>query len=195
MLLLSLALAAPCATVDGEAYRTTSTVTFEGTEPTGDAPQVAAELACALKQDPKRKLHIGVHTDSRGSSTYNERISGARADALMALVVAAGAEPHQVSARGYGEAYPVAPNSTTEGRNTNQRVELLTADPQRPEAAPRPVPKPVPPTPPPAPDPCKPLPTPDTPCTGVHLCPVDQDTYLECSNGEWTRITEWPADR
>lgn len=197
LLLLSSALAGPCAVVEGGSYTTSKAPTFEGTEPTADAKLAATELACALEQDPSRVLHIGAHTDARGSSVYNLKVSQARADALKELVLAAGAKQEQVSARGYGEDYPVADNVSAEGRATNHRIELLTADPKRPLPATAPVPAPVPvarPAPPPAPDPCKPLPTPDTPCTGVHLCPVDQHSYLECSAGEWTRITEFPAD-
>jgi hypothetical protein len=38
---------------------------------------------------------------------------------------------------------------------------------------------------------CRPLPTPGTRCTSG-FCPVDRDTYLECHEGRWREIREFP---
>ncbi|MCB9754155.1 MAG: hypothetical protein H6713_29790 [Myxococcales bacterium] len=42
-------------------------------------------------------------------------------------------------------------------------------------------------------DPCEPLPSAGDPCSSG-FCPVNTDQYLECSDGEWHLITEFPED-
>ncbi len=47
----------------------------------------------------------------------------------MQYLVSQGVQPEYVSAKGYGEADPVASNSTTAGRSQNRRVEITLAGP------------------------------------------------------------------
>ena len=150
MLFLLPALANPCANVLTGVYLTSTPITFEprAAELTAASAPAIAELTCALSFDPAGTLHIGVHTDSRGSGAYNLAVSQQRADAVRTALVAAGIAPERLTARGYGEDYPLADNLTVDGRTQNQRVELLTADPRRPEVA---APVPVAPAPAPAP--------------------------------------------
>ena len=42
----------------------------------------------------------------------------------MEYLISQGVKPDLVSAHGYGEASPVAPNTTAKGRAQNRRVEL-----------------------------------------------------------------------
>jgi len=69
-------------------------------------------LVCALEADPRLTLAIGVHSDSLGSESYNLRLSQDRADALRGALVAAGIAPERITAWGYGESQPIAPNTT-----------------------------------------------------------------------------------
>jgi OOP family OmpA-OmpF porin len=62
------------------------------------------------------------HTDSVGSTAYNERLSVRRAEAVKAYLVAHGIEPVRVYTEGKGEAQPVADNRTADGRAKNRRV-------------------------------------------------------------------------
>jgi outer membrane protein OmpA-like peptidoglycan-associated protein len=45
----------------------------------------------------------------------------------MQFLISQGVRPELVSAHGYGEADPVAPNNTAAGRAQNRRVELTLA--------------------------------------------------------------------
>ena len=56
--------------------------------------------------------------------TSNQELSQKRADSVMEYLISQGVKPDLVSAHGYGEADPVAPNDTTQGRAKNRRVEL-----------------------------------------------------------------------
>ena len=59
-----------------------------------------------------------------GGVTSNEELSQKRADAVMQFLISQGVKPDLVSAKGFGEADPVATNNTAQGRAQNRRVEL-----------------------------------------------------------------------
>ena len=63
------------------------------------------------------------YTDSRGSASYNQKLSEKRANAVMKELLNKGVNPQQVSALGEGENNPVADNATSEGRAANRRIE------------------------------------------------------------------------
>jgi OOP family OmpA-OmpF porin len=81
-------------------------------------------LARALRDRPAMRIEIGAHTDSEGTELENLAESQRRAERLRELVVAEGADPDRISARGYGEELPLESNSTEEGRAANRRVEV-----------------------------------------------------------------------
>ena len=64
------------------------------------------------------------HTDSKGSESYNQGLSERRAQAVTALLVAAGVDASIIDTSGMGETQPVASNDTEEGRARNRRVEV-----------------------------------------------------------------------
>jgi chemotaxis protein MotB len=59
--------------------------------------------------------------------TSNLILSQKRADTVMQYMISQGVKPSLISAHGFGEADPVASNSTPEGRAQNRRVELNVA--------------------------------------------------------------------
>lgn len=54
----------------------------------------------------------------------NLQLSQMRADSVRGFLILRGLDPHLVVARGFGDADPVASNTTAEGRAKNRRVEL-----------------------------------------------------------------------
>ena len=65
------------------------------------------------------------HTDSVGSTAYNQRLSEDRAKSVAWYMEDSGVAPQRVSTEGRGESEPRANNETEAGRQLNRRVELL----------------------------------------------------------------------
>ncbi len=82
-------------------------------------------------------ISIEGHTDNIPIKTAifpsNWELSAARAAMVVRELVAMGLPANRLRAIGYAETKPVAPNSTTEGRASNRRVELvITSDSPQP---------------------------------------------------------------
>jgi chemotaxis protein MotB len=61
--------------------------------------------------------------------TSNAQLSLNRAQTVMQFLISQGVNPNLVSAQGRGDAEPVAPNDTAQGRAQNRRVEITLAGP------------------------------------------------------------------
>ncbi|MGH7741036.1 MAG: OmpA family protein [Candidatus Eiseniibacteriota bacterium] len=83
-------------------------------------------VGSVLVSYPTLLIEIGGHTDSRGDPQNNQTLSEARASAVLTYLEQKFPllSPTQFSAKGYGAAVPVAPNSTALGRSRNRRVEF-----------------------------------------------------------------------
>jgi outer membrane protein OmpA-like peptidoglycan-associated protein len=75
-----------------------------------------------LKAYPAVHLKIGGYTDNSGDATANLQLSQDRATTVMNELVGMGIAPDRLEAKGYGESYPIATNTTEEGRARNGRV-------------------------------------------------------------------------
>jgi OOP family OmpA-OmpF porin len=74
------------------------------------------------------RIEIGGHTDSQGSRGLNQRLSRARAEAVLDALMAHGVALDRLAARGYGEEQPVAGNDTEAGRARNRRIEFTALE-------------------------------------------------------------------
>jgi outer membrane protein OmpA-like peptidoglycan-associated protein len=81
-------------------------------------------IAAIMKAYPKVALKIGGYTDNVGKPEDNLKLSQKRAENTMQELVKLGADAKRLEATGYGEKYPVADNSTEEGRAKNRRIDL-----------------------------------------------------------------------
>ena len=81
-------------------------------------------LAASLGTYPNTDLLIVGHTDSTGSSAYNQLLSERRATAASEYLVGQGVSAGRVRTSGRGEAEPVTSNGTDAGRQLNRRVEV-----------------------------------------------------------------------
>jgi outer membrane protein OmpA-like peptidoglycan-associated protein len=83
------------------------------------------QVAAILKDYGKSTLKIEGHTDNTGSATHNQDLSQRRAQAVMKYLTEKGIDASRMSATGFGQDNPIAPNNTKEGRALNRRVELI----------------------------------------------------------------------
>jgi outer membrane protein OmpA-like peptidoglycan-associated protein len=67
-------------------------------------------------------------TDSTGSAAHNQELSERRASAVASALTEMGVGRERVAMRGYGEAYPVAPNDTAGNKQLNRRVEIVLSN-------------------------------------------------------------------
>ena len=77
-----------------------------------------------LKKYSETNFEINGYTDSVGSESSNLLLSENRANAVKAHFIENGITPTRLKAVGYGEANPIADNTTREGRQLNRRVEV-----------------------------------------------------------------------
>jgi chemotaxis protein MotB len=117
------------------------TVNSELLFPSGDwqmpveAQQTIGKIVPILAPMQQTRIIVNGYTDNvpigpglmREGITSNVVLSQKRADNVMQFLISQGVKPSLVSARGLGEADPVASNDTAEGREQNRRVELTLA--------------------------------------------------------------------
>ena len=70
------------------------------------------------------RIEIGGHTDSKGSDSYNLRLSENRAKAVYDYLILKGISEKRLQYKGYGKNKPIDTNDTEEGRANNRRVEF-----------------------------------------------------------------------
>ncbi|MBU2493065.1 MAG: OmpA family protein [Bacteroidetes bacterium] len=83
------------------------------------------QVAEALLATKERRITIEGHTDSQGSTSYNQQLSLKRADAVRSYIISRGYPSDLVYALGIGEDRPIADNNSVEGRANNRRVEII----------------------------------------------------------------------
>ncbi|MGD9669692.1 MAG: OmpA family protein [Hyphomicrobiaceae bacterium] len=85
------------------------------------------KLAEVARACPKAKIEIEGHTDAEGTPERNKNLSERRAKAVYDYLAKAGVGAERLSAVGYGETRPVAPNDTPANRAKNRRIEFTVA--------------------------------------------------------------------
>ena len=79
-------------------------------------------VAGVLSQYNKTQISITGHTDSDGSSSYNQGLSINRARSVANALNSQGVSSSRTQTYGEGEALPIASNNTSAGKAQNRRV-------------------------------------------------------------------------
>ncbi|HWB46179.1 MAG TPA: OmpA family protein [Hyphomicrobiaceae bacterium] len=82
------------------------------------------KLAEAASSCPGLRISIEGHTDTEGTTAFNERLSVRRAQSVAAYLIRHGVKPASLKAVGFGNRRPVAPNDTPENMAKNRRIEF-----------------------------------------------------------------------
>ncbi len=86
------------------------------------------KLVDVMKSEPESKWLIEGHTDITGPYKFNKKLSLQRAQAVYNYFVKKGISGSRFEVRGLGPDFPVADNSTREGREKNRRVVIIRTD-------------------------------------------------------------------
>jgi len=81
-----------------------------------------------LTLNPGLTIEIQGHTDSMGSSVYNQKLSERRALAVKQYLVDHKIAASRLTTKGFGESKPIASNDTESGRAHNRRVVYKRTD-------------------------------------------------------------------
>src|SRR6184192_792016 len=96
------------------------------------AEEALKKVAVVLSQFPESKVTVEGYTDSKGTKATNMQLSRERAQAVKDwLLKNGGVLAANISTKGFGEQYPIAPNKNTDGsdnplgRALNRRVSII----------------------------------------------------------------------
>jgi chemotaxis protein MotB len=93
--------------------------------------QALKKVADALQLVKGKIIRVEGHTDdvptNKGPYKTNWELSVARALAVVRGLQDDGVDPGLLSAAGYGEYHPIAPNDSPENRSLNRRIEIVLA--------------------------------------------------------------------
>jgi outer membrane protein OmpA-like peptidoglycan-associated protein len=92
-----------------------------------EASQLLDKVSAALASGELETFRFSIegHTDDVGSPEYNAALSAERAKAVENYLLAKGVPRSRLGTIGHGEAEPVAPNDSEDGRQRNRRVEII----------------------------------------------------------------------
>ena len=109
-----------------EVQRSTGKITFEPGSATIAAESLDTMNAIAdiLAECGDLRIEIQGHTDSQGRESMNQRLSQDRAQSVLNELRARRILTSSYTAKGYGEANPIADNGTEAGRENNRRIEF-----------------------------------------------------------------------
>jgi len=94
---------------------------FDKSAITATAAPILDRVAESMLAHPEAFFEIAGHTDSVGTFAYNFLLSARRAAAVRDYLIRQGVPAYKMTAVGYGEGLPIAPNATVEGRALNRR--------------------------------------------------------------------------
>jgi outer membrane protein OmpA-like peptidoglycan-associated protein len=92
---------------------------------TTDARTNLNKLVTILQKYPDTNIEVQGHTDSKGTTKYNEALSERRASAVSYYLSGKGIAASRLTIHGFGETLPKYTNTTEEGQAQNRRVEFL----------------------------------------------------------------------
>jgi outer membrane protein OmpA-like peptidoglycan-associated protein len=87
-----------------------------------DSKEPLEKLLKLMQAYPTLRIEIQGHTDSDGSEDHNMQLSSDRSNTVMRYLVDHGIAAPRLQAKGYGETMPIAPNTTSAGKQLNRRV-------------------------------------------------------------------------
>lgn len=79
-----------------------------------------SRISNVLNNYPQTTIRVEGHTDSAGSTDYNQRLSLKRAETVKDALIKKAVDPGRINAVGYGESQPISSDNAT-----NRRVSIV----------------------------------------------------------------------
>jgi len=89
-----------------------------------DSKDELEKLAHLMTTHPNMKIEVAGHTDNTGNEESNVTLSHKRALSITNDMVAHGININRLVSKGYGSEFPVADNTTDNGKKLNRRIEF-----------------------------------------------------------------------
>ena len=95
-----------------------------------DAKVELDKIVKVMNENPEVKIELGSHTDCRGSSSYNLRLSKKRAKSAASYISSRISNPSRISSKGYGESKLIndcncRSKCSKEAHQENRRTEFI----------------------------------------------------------------------
>lgn len=91
-----------------------------------ESHELLRQVARVMLEHPEiQKVSVDGHADERGSESYNLQLSGQRAAAVRAFLIAQGVSALRLDSQGYGESKPIVAESNEAAWEKNRRVEFV----------------------------------------------------------------------
>ncbi|OIP82729.1 MAG: hypothetical protein AUK44_07080 [Porphyromonadaceae bacterium CG2_30_38_12] len=84
-------------------------------------------VARVLNENPTYLVEIQGHTDNEGKAETNLKLSNNRANVVRDYLISKGIDASRLSANGYGDTRPIAPNTSAINKAKNRRVEFIVS--------------------------------------------------------------------
>ena len=98
---------------------------FDQANLTSEAKANLDKLVVILQKYPDTNIEVQGHTDSKGSTSYNQKLSEQRASTVSYYLAGKGIAASRLKIIGFGENLPKYTNDTEDGQAQNRRVEFL----------------------------------------------------------------------
>jgi outer membrane protein OmpA-like peptidoglycan-associated protein len=98
---------------------------FDTSSLSADAKMNLDKLVKVLNTYPDTDIEVQGHTDSKGSESYNQKLSVRRAGEVSDYLRNNSIPTSRISINGFGETNPKYTNDTENGQSQNRRVEFL----------------------------------------------------------------------
>jgi outer membrane protein OmpA-like peptidoglycan-associated protein len=98
---------------------------FDQSGLTTDARTNLDKLLAILQKYPDTNIEVQGHTDSKGTTNYNQKLSEERASTVSYYLSGKGINTSRLSIIGFGESLPRYTNDTEDGQSQNRRVDFL----------------------------------------------------------------------
>jgi outer membrane protein OmpA-like peptidoglycan-associated protein len=109
---------------------------FDSYELSSTATGNLDKLVDVLKKYEDTDIEVQGHTDSKGTTKYNQTLSEKRASSVTNYLKGKGIADSRLTSKGYGETAPKYSNDTEDGRSKNRCVEFhITANEKMKEEA------------------------------------------------------------